>query len=242
MFLLLLVACGGSNRKEVVPDMTDPAWATEYAARADSGCTCADAACLDAAHADLTAMVGAHGGLDDAPPGVHTAHGKFDKCWREGTLDIGRDFTHVADTICTCSTAECLRLARIEMAGLVDGKYRDDFEAKLLGNATAKTAAERAAGCIDKLVMPAAAALAAIEAAADAACACKDLACTQAAMGQRDKAMAGYVDIDPSIDTTKVKAATDRMCGCFAKAIGAEMKNLSPVPALTSVNVSMKCN
>jgi hypothetical protein len=221
--------------------MKDPAWANDYAKRAEAGCACADAACLDKAHLELEAMVTEHGGIDDAPPGVHTAHGKFDRCWRDGTKDIARDFEHVAQTICTCATADCLRLAKIELAGYADGKYREDFDAQVRASERATVAMRRTAECVAKVTMPADLAMTVISTTTEAMCACRDLACAQSVMKQREAAMAKYIDIDGAVDTTKLATYASRWCGCLEKVATEEIRNMSPVPALTSVNVSMSC-
>jgi hypothetical protein len=75
--------------------------ATTYIARADTGCTCGDATCLEAAHGALCRDGRRRRRPRRCAPSIHTAHGTFGKCWREGTLDMRRDFTHVAETICT---------------------------------------------------------------------------------------------------------------------------------------------
>lgn len=238
---IALAACGSKQPREVMPDMTDPAWATEYEQRAESGCGCADAACLHKTHDELAKMLAAHGGLDEAPPGVHTAHGKFDQCWRDGTRDIARDFDYVAQKLCTCGTAECLRLVKIEIQGLVDGKYREDLDAQVAAQPAAKAAMERVAQCIAKVTMPAKEAMEVIERTTNEMCECKDLACAQVVMKQRASAFERYVDIADGIDRNKVADETTRWCNCLEKAAKEELENMSPVPALTTVDVNMKC-
>ncbi len=242
-FLIAIAACGGSSKKPAPdPAPADPAWAADYQHRAAAGCECTDPACLEAAHAELAALETQHGGMDEAPPSVHAAHGTFDRCWREGTRDITRDFEHAAQAICTCATAECLRLAKIELAGLVDGKYRENLDQQFLANPDALVAANRAGDCIHKATMPAAEALAVLERTTDAMCACTDFGCAQAAMQDRAKSTQSYLDIDPALDATQVSDLGARWCKCLEKVAANEIKNLSPMPSLTSVDISMKCN
>jgi len=242
-WLVVISACGGGNKpREVVPEMKDPAWAADYEARATTGCECADAACLDKTHGELLAIETEHGGMDDAPASVHVAHGKFDKCWRDGTKDIERDFEAAAQKICTCTTSDCLRTARIEMATLSDGKYRENLDAELAAHPKATTAAMRAATCIRKVTMPAADAVAAMEHRADSMCGCKDVACA-ASVEKQPTGMENYLEVDASVDVTKVEAARARYCGCWENAIKEEIKAMTPVPGLTSVriNLDMRC-
>jgi hypothetical protein len=243
MFWLWAVcACGSSPKRDVVPDMTEPAWVDEYATRAEAGCACEDAACLDKVHGELAAMVTKHGGFDDAPQGVHVAHGKFDKCWREGTRDVSRDFENLAQMICSCTTSECLRLATIEQNVLL-GKYRETLAADLQTNSRLGVALLHAGQCIAKVTMPAADAIELFTRSSDAMCSCTDLACAGLVMKQRDAALARWVDIDGAVDRDQLGAQQSRFCDCWEKAAIAEVTGKSPVPALTvtSVSVDFKC-
>ena len=238
------IACGGGKAqpREVMPDMRDPAWATDYERRATEGCACGDAACLDRTHGELSALLAKHGGIDDAPPIVHAAHGKFDRCWRDGTHDLERDLEHAAQRVCTCTTSECLRLAKIELAGLVDGKYRENLEAELQAHPKAAAATARAAACLEKVTMPAADALAMMDQLTGAMCTCTDFACVQAVFKQRVSAMGHYLEIDPAVDADQVRDFTTRFCGCMEKAAADAVKSMSPVPSLTRVDVSLSCS
>ena len=242
MFWLWAVcACGSAPKREVIPDMTAPAWVDDYATRAEAGCACEDAACLDKAHVELATMVTDHGGFDDAPEGVHVAHGKFDKCWRDGTKDIGRDFTQLAQSICSCTTSDCLRLAQIEQSTMVNGKYRDNLDAELAASPVATGAVARAQACIAKVTMPAAAAIEVFTSSTDAMCACTDMACVGAVMKQREAAMSKWIDIDASVDRDLVATLAARWCDCMEKALITEVKGKSPAPSLTSVSVDVNC-
>ncbi len=242
MFWLCAVwACGSSPKREVVPDMTEPAWADEYAKRAEAGCGCADATCLEAAHTELAAIMTKHGGFDDAPQGVHVAHGKFDTCWRDGTRDIGRDFERLAQTICSCTKSECLRLAQIEQASLVNGKYRDNLDAELAASPVATAAVVRANACLAKVMMPAALAVEVFTTSTHAMCACKDMACAASVMKQREAALSKWIDMDPSVDRTSIANLASRWCDCMERVAVAEIKGMSPVPTFTSVSVDLNC-
>ena len=186
-------------------------------------------------------MVAQHGGMDEAPPSVHVAHGKLDKCWRAGTKDLARDYEDVANRVCACTTSDCLRLTRLELDTLAETKYRgltlDDFAA----NPKATEAVLRVKICVAKLTMPAGPALELFTSTTDAMCACQDFACTQAVTKQREAALSKYVDIDGDVDRDKLTMLNVRWCGCLEKAMTAELKAQSPAPNLTSVSVSTNC-
>jgi hypothetical protein len=243
-WLAAVAACGGGTKKQPEPisPMENPAWAIDYERQADEGCKCAEAECLEKAHTALSAIEVEHGGMDEVPPSVHVAHGKFDKCWREGTRDIGRDFEQAAQNVCTCTTSECLRLGKIEIAGLTDGKYRENLDAQLAASPNAVAASKRAVDCITKATMPAGEALAMFDRITTSMCACKDFNCVSAVYGQRSTAMGSYLEIDETIDATKVAEFKTKFCGCLEKAATDSIKNLSPVPSATSVDLSMKCD
>jgi hypothetical protein len=244
--IALLCACGSNQPREVMPDMTDPAWAKDYEQRAEAGCGCANALCLEKTRIDLDKVLAAHGGLDEAPPNVHTAHGKFDTCWRDGTRDIARDFDYVAQKLCVCATPECLRLVKIEIQGLIDGKYREDFETQIAAQPAAKASLERVAQCIKKVTMPAKDAMDVITRTTNEMCECKDFACAQVVQKQRAAEFGKYVDVEETIDRNKVAEETTRWCGCMEKLVKEAAKeaaqNFSPLAA-TSVDISvdMKC-
>jgi len=244
MFCLVAVAaCGGSSpKRDIVPDMTVPAWVDDYVKRAEAGCACEDAACLDTAHTELAAMAAKQGGMDDAPEGVHTAHGKFDLCWRDGTKDITRDFEHLAQLICSCTTAECLRLATIETNTLVGGKYRENLAADLAASPGAGAAMTRASECISKVTMSATAAIELFTTSSDAMCGCADFACVGVVMKQRDAALSKWIDIDGAVDRDQLATQQRRWCDCMEKAAIAEVRGKTPVPSLTSISVDLKCN
>jgi hypothetical protein len=244
--IALLCACGSNQPREVMPDMTDPAWAKDFEARADVGCGCGDALCLQKTHVDLENMLAAHGGLDEAPPNVHTAHGKFETCWRDGTRDIVRDFDYAAQKICSCGTAECLRLVKIEIQGLVDGKYREDLDGHVAVDPKAKASMDRVTQCIAKATMPAKDAMDVITRTTNEMCECKDVPCAQVVMKLRAAEFSKYVDVEDTLDRNKVADETTRWCGCLEKVVKAAAKeaaqDISPLAATSiDVSVNMKC-
>ena len=227
---VVLVACGGAPIHESVEQ--NPDWVIAYRDRVDRGCACKDATCLDTAHAELAQLEADHGGLDEAPPDVQTAHGGFDRCWRAGTRDPARDAAASADEICACTTSECVRTWKLDAMHLFDKYGIADGDG--LGSAW-----QRATACKANVTLAGSAALALVTSAADAMCACKDLDCVQDAQSTSGSAMGRYLDIESGdISAGELAAQSQRFCGCLGNAIAGSLAGALP---LTSVSVSLNC-
>jgi hypothetical protein len=237
---LMLVACGGAQPVHETFER-DPDWAAAYEQRAKQGCTCADAACLDATRGELAKIEADHGGIDDAPPGVQAAHGDFDKCWRKGTHDPARDADASATEICGCTTSECVQQWKLDAMHVLDKYGVPDGDALARMAPAAGSAWQRAVSCKASVTIAGSAALAMASSWADAVCACKDLDCAQRAASARGSA--SWLDIDyGDVTEAQLGAELQRYCGCYGNALGKELTNALPVPAsMVSVSMSMKC-
>ena len=234
-WFIALVACGGARSHDTVE--RDPEWAGAYTERAQAGCACKDAGCLDRVHAELQEVETAHGGVDEAPPAVQAAHGAFDTCWRAGTKDLARDLEAAATEVCACATTACVGAWKLGLVKL-DGKYGADLRAA--NGAREAAALARMTQCHDAVTIAGAQLLAVVTKSADAMCACDKLECAQGVMAQRGDALGKYLDIDADAAASdQMEGQQKRYCDCLGKAIGNELANALPVPA--KVDMSIKC-
>lgn len=222
---LFAVACGGPQ-KPPEPSEAEPPWVKDYQRVAREGCACGDDEdCLDAAHAQAVELEAAHGGIDDAPPSVQVAHGELDRCWREGTLDLGRDLGDAVDQVCQCREPECINLYRIQLVKLQE-KYKIDLGSPdELDPATRETTA-RASVCIAKVSVPADEYLQAFQRRADTVCRCDTRHCVETS-ARVDFGDRFYVADEQSV-ATDVELARDRYCSCMGGIVAKEHKDDPP--------------
>lgn len=240
---LLLVACGSTKPKVIDHVENDPAWASAYEQRANAGCTCHDAACLERAHAELAKLESDHGGMDDAPPRVQKAHGAFDQCWRDGTKDPARDMSTIADAVCACSEVACLR--QFEMDELhIAGKYEvADVKDVAALAPDAATALARAQKCVADVTLAGPKFLEVVQKASDTVCACDNLGCAQTAMKERADSLTGYLQVDDLAALgPKLEPAQKEFCRCLGELVTKEMSGSIMNPFPVKIDATIDCN
>lgn len=207
--LIALCACGPKERME-----PEPPWVADYQRIAREGCECQDPECLDAAHSAAVKMETEHGGIDDAPPSVQTAHGELDQCWRDGTADIARDLADAADAACRCTEPACIEHYRVEVVQIED-KYGTDIHGAGL-DAGAKAEVDRADACLAAVTITADDYLEAMTAAANALCKCEDPECVKAELVRDPRAFGDrfYVADLSSIEST-LNDVKFKYCDCY---------------------------
>jgi hypothetical protein len=236
---VVLVACGGAPIHESVEQ--NPDWVIAYRDHANRGCACKDAACLDAARAELAQIEADHGGIDEAPPDVQTAHGDFDRCWRAGTRDPARDAAASADEICGCTTSKCVNEWKLDAMHMFD-KYNvasGDGLAQL--SPAAGSAWQRAAACKASVTISGGDAVTAMKSVADLACACKDLDCVQRTLQRSTGSGSGdYLVIETDdADDAQIRVEQRRMCDCLVNAFGQQLAQALPN---ASLSMSASCH
>lgn len=207
--LIALCACGPKEHME-----PEPPWVHDYQRIAREGCECQDPDCLNAAHAAAVKMETEHGGIDDAPPSVQTAHGELDTCWREGTADIGRDLAVAADAACKCTDTTCIEGYRLQVVQIED-KYGVDTHGKGLDPA-ARPEVERADACLAAVTISASDYLESLTAATDALCKCEDEDCVKSEIS-RDPRQFGDRFYVPDIATIEsaIEDIKFKYCDCY---------------------------
>jgi hypothetical protein len=240
---LLLVACGSRQPKLVEHVESDPAWAASYEQRAAAGCDCRDAPCLDKVRGELGKLEADHGGMDDAPPGVQKAHGEFDKCWRDGTKDPARDMGVVADAVCACTEAACLRQFEMDEMHLA-GKYEvsdiTDVAAMAPG---AKASLARANQCVDAVTIAGGKFLDIETTLTDTVCQCDNLGCAQTAMKESSDAFGKFLRVDGLDDVQgKLDQLQPKYCKCLGELLYKEMSGslMNPFPMKIEATISCK--
>ncbi len=243
VWVLVLVACGGRQPKMVEHVEDDPVWAAAYQKRAAAGCECKDPACLERAHVELGKLEAAHGGMDEAPPGVQKAHGEFDKCWRDGTKDPARDMAVVADAVCACMDLACLK--QFEMDEMhIAGKYEVADVTDVAGMAAgAKDALVRANQCVKDVTIEGAAFLKIEQTATDTICQCDNLGCAQSAMKEASDSfgkflrVSGLDEVQPKLDQLEPK-----YCKCLGDLLTKEMSGslMNPFPMKIEATITCK--
>ena len=239
---IALVGCG-SKPPPVETHERDPAWAATYEQRATAGCACKDSACLDGVHAELARIEVAHGGMDEAPPGVQAAHGAFDKCWRDGTKDVSRDLDFTTTAICACTDATCIGKVKIDMMHLTDKYGVTDVGELAKGSPAAGAAIARAAKCVADVTISAQAFLAIAEKSTAAMCKCDNVGCGQGVMKWRSDEVAKYYDV-ADLDTIqpRLDELNPKLCRCFGDLIAKEVVDkVSPIPSMTHLDLTMNC-
>ena len=241
-WLLVLAACGSRQPKMVEHVESDPAWVSAYQQRAAAGCDCKDAPCLDKAHVELAKMEADHGGMDEAPPGMQKAHGEFDKCWRDGTKDPARDMGIVADAVCACADAPCLK--QFEMDEMhIAGKYEvgdvTDVAALAPG---AKDALARGQKCVADVTMEGDKFLAIEDALAEKVCECENLGCAQSAMKDSSEAAGKFLRVD-GLDAIqgKLDQLQVKYCKCLADLLNHEMSGSLMNPFPMKIEATITC-
>jgi hypothetical protein len=242
-WLVALIACGGHKPKVVDHVEDDPAWASTYQERAAAGCECKDAACLERTHTDLGKVEAEHGGMDEAPPAVQKAHGDFDKCWRDGTKDPARDMNVIADAVCACTDAACLKQFEMDQMHIA-GKYEVsdvvDVAAMVPG---AKEGLARANKCVEGVTIAGAKFLEIEDKATDAMCQCDNLGCAQSVMKDASDAFGKFLRVDglgeiqPKLDQLETK-----YCKCLGEMITREMSGslMNPFPMKIEATITCK--
>jgi hypothetical protein len=207
--LIALCACGPKEHME-----PEPPWVTDYQRIAREGCECQDPDCLDAAHAAAVKMETEHGGIDEAPPSVQTAHGELDQCWREGTADIGRDLADAADAVCRCTDDACIEHYRVQVVQIED-KYGTDTHGGGL-DAGAKAEVDRADACLAAVTIDATEYLTAMTAATTALCKCEDPECVVTELSRDPRSFGDrfYLAEAASIETPLADLSA-KYCECY---------------------------
>ncbi len=133
---MVALACAFGCRPKSLASEAPPAvksdepWVAEYLGLVEFGCECESSDCVETTKSKLDARLAEQGGLDEVPAEVHEGHGKFEKCYRDGTHDPMRDHQRVADDMCGCTTEGCVKDAMIRRVHL-DDKYRDLTDASI---------------------------------------------------------------------------------------------------------------
>jgi hypothetical protein len=223
-----VIACSGAQ-KPPEPSEAEPPWVKDYQRIAEEGCACGgDEDCLNEAHAAASAMEAEHGGIDDAPPSVQVAHGELDKCWREGTLDLGRDLGDAADAVCKCADSECVNLYKISVMRLQE-KYRVDLAAPAGLEPGPREAAARADACIAKVSIPVEELVQAYQRRAATMCRCETLHCAETSEKLDFGARFYVANMDRA--QTDVEMASDRYCSCLSEILAKDrLRNAEDQP------------
>jgi len=233
------LACGGSKPR-IEPE---PAWVAEYARIAQDGCACQfDPECLDAAHVAAVKMEQDHGGIDEMPPSVQVAHGELERCWREGTRDLGRDLKVAAEQVCRCADVACIDAYRRELVQL-ESKYGvNTREPQRLG-AGPREELDRAAACIAGFTSPAEEYLEAMRGVAKTLCTCDSLECWQKAVDAPAPTFGDrfYVAELAAIDG-ELGVVAAKYCDCFDDVADSGAKDKVTLPrSPTSMPIRMGC-
>jgi hypothetical protein len=237
VLLVAIAACGPRERME-----PEPPWVADYQAIAREGCECQDPECLDAAYARAMKMEADHGGIDEAPPSVQTAHGELDKCWREGTRDLARDLRGVADAVCRCRDNACIQDYRLRLVQIED-KYGVDTKSSQLEPAAAAQVA-RADQCIADVTIPGDDYITELRGYTAALCACDDEECAKTEIV---RAPPSFGDRFHVADVAAIQSDFDSIskgyCDCFQIVRDKVLKDVPDVDKLqTKVSLLMHCN
>jgi hypothetical protein len=235
--LVAIAACGPRERME-----PEPPWVTDYQAIAREACECQDPECLDDAHARAMQMEAEHGGIDEAPPSVQTAHGELDKCWREGTHDLARDLRGAADAVCRCRDDACIDAYRLTLVQIED-KYTVDTRSSQI-EAAARAEVDRADQCIADVTIDGEEYLTALKDYTDELCKCDDEVCAKT---QITRAPPVFGDRFHIADAAAIRGAFDAIstgyCNCFKVVRDKVLKDLPDRDKLqTKVSVIMQCH
>ena len=231
VLLLLTVtgtSCGSKQVEE--PSEPEPPWVKDYQRVATAGCACGDAACLDKAHAELEKMVADHGGIDEAPPSVHEAHGEFEQCWRSGTKDIARDLSDAADAVCKCRETACINAYNVQLIHIGD-RYRANLDAPATLDERARPALERGKACVAAVTVPADEYVEIIARTTKQFCECGAVDCIRTVYKDRSKAFGDrFIIGDKEQVKPRVEKIREAYCRCLTTAIskGIESKTLKP--------------
>jgi hypothetical protein len=233
---LACTACGPRERME-----PEPPWVADYQAIAREGCECPDPECLDDAHARAMQMEAEHGGIDEAPPSVQTAHGELDKCWREGTHDLARDLRGATETLCRCRDNACIEAYKLQLVQIED-KYSVDTRSPQLEGA-ARTEVDRANQCIADVTIPSEDFLAALGSYTEELCKCEDEQCAKTQIARSPPAFGDRFHI---ADIRAIQAQFDEVsaayCECFRIVRDKVLKDMPDHDKLqTKVSMMMHC-
>ena len=237
---MTLLGCGGKQVAE--PSEPEPPWAADYQRVAREGCACGDPACLDAAHARLAKMEADHGGLDDAPPSVQTAHGEFEQCWRGGTQDMARDLADASDAVCKCTDTKCVNTHRIELIHIGD-RYKVNLDDPSTLDARARAAFDRGQKCLAAVTVPGDEYLDILARTTKQFCDCGALDCIRAVFRDRAK-LFGERFVIGDLDAVRPQAERfkQQYCRCLSDAVnkGIEAKTIKPDVA-AKIDVAFNC-